>query len=561
MALMDNPEWISCEQDDEYSAVMLVLTARTKIQAVVITSQEEVMGIAVPAASVPATRIKPRAGPIFRSATGDVPFINVDGSAAGTRQVQILIVARALEEHLYDYDAGQGAKGFDEEGGTWPEARGLLRAYGRAFPEFAAPVAGLAEANGDHEAYETGVEGAEAAAAEEGAGAAGGVGGAAEEDWELEGADDENGQGYLPGPLPFARPARGRGRERGGGGGGGGVATPPEQAHDGNGVRRPLPVYGELDPGVLASARAAGISEKDLGIFDGLVARGRGSMRGRGRGQAAPLPAPVADCVGDAANDPVGRLVTALTEAFEGMPGRRGGRDALDAALLGAGGGGSGEGGIGRRGAAGATAMRRQLREHPEVISAHVDSRLAAAFPSRFLAGDAPQMREYVEHRARLSEHQPTISWMWGVAGARDALRGGRPAEALARLDLLAVAGEQVSIDRGSWLVARELLWEDDPPWHSFAQQRPADPLRAAHSFLADPRWVEVAISRLRELDDWAERRRRLTARPSGYQPTQGYQPTSPQTGQTGGADEVADGPEAGPGRRGRRARGRGGRG
>jgi len=120
-------------------------------------------------------------------------------------------------------------------------------------------------------------------------------------------------------------------------------------------------------------------------------------------------------------------------------------------------------------------------------------------------------MRDYLEWRSRVSNHRPSIYWRWAIAGARDALANGRSAEALARLDLACVAGEQTCIDGGSWLLAQELLWEDDPPFHSFSVRRPADPGRAAHSQLCDPRWAEAALSRLRELDDWNERRRRLT--------------------------------------------------
>lgn len=119
-------------------------------------------------------------------------------------------------------------------------------------------------------------------------------------------------------------------------------------------------------------------------------------------------------------------------------------------------------------------------------------------------------MREYVELRSRIGNHRPTISWAWSVAGARDALAAGRTEEALARLDLAIVAGEQASIDGGSWILAQELFWEDDPPYAAFMGRRPADAGRSATSHLCDPRWAEAALSRLKEIDEWNERRRRL---------------------------------------------------
>ena len=74
-------------------------------------------------------------------------------------------------------------------------------------------------------------------------------------------------------------------------------------------------------------------------------------------------------------------------------------------------------------------------------------------------------MREYVEHRSRFSSsHRPSLLTAWSVAGARDALRNGHPEQALARLDVLMVALEQISIDGGNLLMAQELLWEPEPP-------------------------------------------------------------------------------------------------
>ena len=68
-----------------------------------------------------------------------------------------------------------------------------------------------------------------------------------------------------------------------------------------------------------------------------------------------------------------------------------------------------------------------------------------------------------------------------------------------------------MSIDAGSWLVARELLLEREPPYHSFENRR-GESSRLAYPVTADPRWVENAQARLRDVDDFRERRKRLTA-------------------------------------------------
>ena len=145
---------------------------------------------------------------------------------------------------------------------------------------------------------------------------------------------------------------------------------------------------------------------------------------------------------------------------------------------------------------------------------------------------------------------------MWAVAGARDALQAGRTEEALARLDLLLVAGEQVAIDRGSWVLAQELLLEDDPPFHAFTDSRQGDTTRAAVSRLCDPRWAEVAMTRLQDIDAWNARRAAIQAKaPPGQRAPPGQQ----QKGGGQGSDAAATATPKGPPYR--RPRGKGGQG
>ena len=101
-------------------------------------------------------------------------------------------------------------------------------------------------------------------------------------------------------------------------------------------------------------------------------------------------------------------------------------------------------------------------------------------------------------------------------SGARYALAESRTAEALARLGLLIMAGERPAIDSGFWVLAQELLWEKDPHYHSSLDHRAWDPPRAATSRLCDPRWAEVAMARLKEVEERNERRHRLAFRTPG---------------------------------------------
>ena len=79
----------------------------------------------------------------------------------------------------------------------------------------------------------------------------------------------------------------------------------------------------------------------------------------------------------------------------------------------------------------------------------------------------------------------------------------------MARLSLAMVVGEQVSLDQGSWQLAWQFSFEEEPPHQNFTRGG-ADSRSLPVPQTADPRWTEVAISRLRDLDSLLEIRKRL---------------------------------------------------
>ena len=185
---------------------------------------------------------------------------------------------------------------------------------------------------------------------------------------------------------------------------------------------------------------------------------------------------------------------------------------ALERALGGVGGGGLDADGIGsmRRHGRARLALATALTQEPESFTRYVDKALADAFPSRS-AGAQPTMCEYIEHRSRFSSyHRTSLLTAWSVAGARDALRAGRTAEALARLDVFTIALEQSCIDNGSWLMGSELLWEAEPPFVASSASTATDSWKRPSSPLCDPTWAEVAYYRIRDLDEWNQRKTRL---------------------------------------------------
>jgi hypothetical protein len=96
------------------------------------------------------------------------------------------------------------------------------------------------------------------------------------------------------------------------------------------------------------------------------------------------------------------------------------------------------------------------------------------------------------------------------VACIHNCLKVGKVKEARARTALLLAAADQVAAVSGNWTVAAEMLFEPAPPFASLQSHRLPEPTEEQHSRLLDPRWLEVAQARLRELEDFSERKRKL---------------------------------------------------
>ncbi len=61
-------------------------------------------------------------------------------------------------------------------------------------------------------------------------------------------------------------------------------------------------------------------------------------------------------------------------------------------------------------------------------------------------------------------------------------------------------------------LAVYKLAFEDSPPYSSLVREAPSQ-VEVLYSRLADPRWVDVALARLKEIDDVIDRRQRLRQR------------------------------------------------
>ena len=334
------------------------------------------------------------------------------------------------------------------------------------------------------------------------------------------------------------------------------------------------PLIPGLDPAEVANALAAGISMADLAAFSRVAAsvpsappppltgsRSPASLLPTSfmpQPKRTPAPAALPNLGGGMGAIPAD-FFTSLRDAIQaGMaPAAATPGSALERALGGVGGGGLDTDGIGsmRRHGRARLALATALTQEPESFTRYVDKALADAFPSR-PTGSQPTMREYVEHRSRFSSyHRNSLLTGWSVAGARDALRAGRPEEALARLDVFMIALEQSCIDGGSWLMGSELLWEPEPPYVASSVSTQSDSWKRPSSQLCDPTWAEVAYYRIRDLDEWDQRKKRLIGPGGKGNPRKGAPPGAAATEDLGGLPAQDD-----PDKKGGKPRKRGGR-
>lgn len=170
-----------------------------------------------------------------------------------------------------------------------------------------------------------------------------------------------------------------------------------------------------------------------------------------------------------------------------------------------------------RRHAAVLQTLRKAMRDCPEELYSVLEKNMlhdcGAPEIGPGLGIMTATFRGWAEHRSRVPNIQGTVRTLWAICGALDALRQNRVAEAKARLSLLIAAIDQVSYDKGSWLLGAEVLLEDGPPFGSFTKHQPPEVYEVHHSRLLPAQWAEAMMFRIRELDDFAEKRAKLGKR------------------------------------------------
>lgn len=293
-----------------------------------------------------------------------------------------------------------------------------------------------------------------------------------------------------------------------------------------------------LDPSVVQAALKAGVQKSHLEEMSRLVQGKSGRLGDLPRRTPAKKVTPLGDseeeeelvednagleeAAGPSDADPVASALVKLTSIVESLSASRK-KNSLEDILEDPSGldGGAHNlvtAGNQRRQAAVLKALQKSLLESPDQIYAKIEAMMLADFGSREAIPGEPtrfgSFRGWAEHRSRIPNIGPSVRIAWSIAGALDALRNQKVAEAQARLGLLLAAMDQVACDRGSWLLGTEVLLEPSgPPYSSFGRHVPPEFGENPHSRLLDSRWVDAMMFRVKELDDFAERKAKLGKR------------------------------------------------
>ena len=290
--------------------------------------------------------------------------------------------------------------------------------------------------------------------------------------------------------------------------------------------------FPHLDPGVARAALDSGVSLSALAEMDNLMREsgaGRNPRRppalrrasnvlSESEGDEQPEPAEPAAVTAANPADPVSLAISQLASVVQALakdkvrnPGT--GLDKVLDAPSGASGSVDSATSSRRTGAA-RRALKSALTDQPEILSRSVEELMKEDLHALQTPGYQGRVsaRAWLEHRSRIGAYQTMVKCAWSAAGALDALRQQKPAEAEARLSLLLVALDQVAVDRGNWALGSEILLEAPAPMHAFKGHESRDSDQV-FSRILDSRLAELSLHYLKDQADFLEKRNKLGRR------------------------------------------------
>ena len=168
-----------------------------------------------------------------------------------------------------------------------------------------------------------------------------------------------------------------------------------------------------------------------------------------------------------------------------------------------------------KRNAAALRALQKCLKENPKYIYQCLEANLQSDFLSRPMQPGEPltagtTARGWLAAKSRVLNYTNHVRWSWQAAGIWDALMAGNSEEARARSALLVASADQSSIDGGNWLLANASLLESPPPYQLFSSHHPPAHFENQYSALYDPRWLDIFMGHVKELESYQEARKKL---------------------------------------------------
>ena len=294
--------------------------------------------------------------------------------------------------------------------------------------------------------------------------------------------------------------------------------------------------FSGLDQTVVDSALAAGIPVDHLSEVSGILKKRPGKLEDLPRKSAVQVPnelsesdeedeveevAATSGSGSGSGESGVARAIVKLTKVCSALARQKTAKKENLEALLDSSGlvGSEGSGSVGssKRNAAALRALRHCLQSNPEFLFKSIEANLLMDFESRAVRPGTPMgsatIRGWLEARSRIQNYTAHVHWAWQVGGIWDCLIRGQPQdiqEARARCALLVSAADQAAVDGGSWVLANVMLMEAPPPYHLFASHQAPTPLELQHTALVDPRWIELLLSHVKDMDSYQEAKRRL---------------------------------------------------
>lgn len=290
-----------------------------------------------------------------------------------------------------------------------------------------------------------------------------------------------------------------------------------------------------IDYEVVRSAQQAGIPQHQIDMMLELAQKGRPKLTDLPTDKRKKVTAvdPLSESEADEADEDLeeeeagvggdsaalSTAVQKLTQIASHLVAQKKSERSLDSVLDGVGSGNTESSNVSgsRRSAAALRALRRALTHQPKEIYKLVESNMEADFnQAAQVPGSASvnvTARAWLEMRSRVQMYQTPVRLLWGIAGVWDCLRQSKYEEARARTALLMCQGDQLSIDRGNWILAAEMALEEPPPLSQFNHHSLPSDTEAPYTRLVDGRWVDLFLQKLADFDSLTEKKRKLNAR------------------------------------------------